>query len=113
MTEETAVSQGDQGLPGSVVPGRMWLCIYRSSGSGVCCGLSSLSVRCHLVSLSCLFELVLSLPVCEGMCGVGVDGVSLNPSTFSFFALCLCKSLQLSEPQFPQVWGTLRGQRLN
>lgn len=67
VTEETAVSRGDQGLPGSVVPGRMWLCIYRSSGSGVCCGLSSLSVRCHLVSLSCLFELVLSLPVCEGV----------------------------------------------
>lgn len=61
VTGEMAASPGDQGVPGPVVPGRMWLCIYRSSGSGVCCGLSSLSVWCHLVSLSCLFELVLSL----------------------------------------------------
>lgn len=29
--------------------------------------------------------------------------VSLSPSTFRSFALCLCKSLQLSEPQFPQM----------
>lgn len=70
------------------------LCIYRSSGSGVCCSLSSRSVWCHMVSLSCLFELVLS-PVCEGVCGFGVDGMSEFEAQYILF---LCSvSMQVPE----------------